>query len=61
MIEELEDEIAETRVLASKAGGGDLKKLQEDNKNMKDEVSTLQKRLTETSNEIGKLSTFKSI
>lgn len=54
MIEELEDEITETRALASKAGGGDLKKLEEDNKSLKEELSALQKRLADASNEIGK-------
>jgi predicted nuclease with TOPRIM domain len=52
MIEELEDEITEARVMLNRAGGGDLKTLDNENKRMKDELQKLQKSYDELSTEM---------
>lgn len=57
MIEELEAEIAETRVIASKTGGAEMKELEESNNKMKEELSDLQKRLDEATSDLSELDT----
>lgn len=54
MIEELEQEITETRFMAQRAGGGDLQKLEAENKKLQTELSTLRNNYDEMSKEIGK-------
>lgn len=52
MIEELEQEVLETRFIASRVGGGDLKKLEDERNNLKNELESLQKRFDDISNEL---------
>lgn len=53
MIEELEEEINETRFIAQRAGGGDLKSLEEDNKKLKSELSALKATHEELTKDLG--------
>lgn len=53
MIEELEQEITETRFMAQRAGSGDLQKLEAENKKLQTELSSLKNNYEDLSKEIG--------
>ena len=54
MIEELENEVSETRVIVSKLHSNELKNIEESNNKLKEEKNQLQSRLEEISNELSK-------
>lgn len=54
MIEELEDEVTQTRGLVSKIGSDEMKQLKENNQKLEEELKNLQTRFDEKTNEIRK-------
>lgn len=58
MIDELENEILETRAIVSKFISNEQKHTEESNNKLKEEISTLQSRLEEHDNELSKNKLF---